>query len=166
MFLCLLGKLYLPREKIKLYIILWSRLQQKYNVSHNTVNTALIGKGRPGGSQYQQKRKRSAKQEPIATTSSCQTPNIKFCYIVGIPFTMMTFVLSGLVYFFGNILLAWLCYNILICPKLFVTPPQNKNDWYTQLFLNLNQNAINKIILQNDIIFRFPTLFARFSISR
>ena len=36
----------------------WSRLQQKYNVSHNTVYTAFKGKGRPGGSQYQQKRKR------------------------------------------------------------------------------------------------------------
>ena len=48
----------------------WSKLQQKYNVSHNTVYMALEGKGRPGGSQYQQKRKRSAKQEAIATTSS------------------------------------------------------------------------------------------------
>ena len=35
----------------------WSRLQQKYNVSCNTVYTALKGRGRPGGSQYQQKRK-------------------------------------------------------------------------------------------------------------
>ena len=26
----------------------WSRLQQKYNVSHNTVYAALKGKGRPG----------------------------------------------------------------------------------------------------------------------
>ena len=54
----------------------WSRLQQKYNVSHNTMYTALKGKGRPSGSQYQQKRKISAKQEPIGTTSSCQiSPN-------------------------------------------------------------------------------------------
>ena len=36
-----------------------SRLQQKYSMSYNTVYTALKGKGRPGGSQYQQKRKRS-----------------------------------------------------------------------------------------------------------
>ena len=35
----------------------WSKLQQKYNVSRNTVYTALKGKGRPGGSQYQQNRK-------------------------------------------------------------------------------------------------------------
>ena len=53
----------------------WSRLQQKYNVSRNTMYTALKGKGRPSGSQYQQKRKRSSKQETIATTSSCQTLN-------------------------------------------------------------------------------------------
>ena len=46
----------------------WSRLQQKYNVSHNTMYTALKGKGRPGGSQYQQKRKRSSKQETVAST--------------------------------------------------------------------------------------------------
>ena len=30
----------------------WSSLQQKYNVSHDTVYTALKGKRRPGGSQY------------------------------------------------------------------------------------------------------------------
>ena len=52
----------------------WSRLQQKYNVSHNTVYTALKGKGRPGSLQYQQKRKRSSKQETIASTSG-QTLN-------------------------------------------------------------------------------------------
>ena len=47
----------------------WSSLQQKYNMSHNTIYTALKGKGRPGGSQYRQKRKRSSKQEAVATTS-------------------------------------------------------------------------------------------------
>ena len=31
----------------------WSKLQQKYNVSHSTVYTALTGKRRPSGSQYQ-----------------------------------------------------------------------------------------------------------------
>ena len=30
----------------------WSSLQQKYNMTHDTVYTALKGKGRPGGSQY------------------------------------------------------------------------------------------------------------------
>ena len=47
----------------------WSSLQQKYNVTHDTVFTALKGKGIPGGSQYQQKRKRSSKQEAAASTS-------------------------------------------------------------------------------------------------
>ena len=65
---------YLLCGEYELTKTLWSKLHQKYNVSHDTVYTALKGKGRPGGSQYQQKRKRSGKQEPIATTSSCQTP--------------------------------------------------------------------------------------------
>ena len=33
----------------------WSKLQKKYNVSRNKIYAALEGKGRPGGSQYQQK---------------------------------------------------------------------------------------------------------------
>ena len=66
---------YLLHSEYELTNTSWSKLQQKYNVSHNTVYAALKGKGPPGGSQYQQKRKRSAKQEPIATTSSCQTLN-------------------------------------------------------------------------------------------
>ena len=48
----------------------WSKLQHKYNVSHNTIYTALTGKGRLGGSQYQQRRKQSAKKEVTALTSS------------------------------------------------------------------------------------------------
>ena len=40
-----------------------------YNMTHDTVYTALKGKGRPGGSQYRQKRKRSSKQEAAASTS-------------------------------------------------------------------------------------------------
>ena len=66
---------YLLHGEFELTNTSWSRLQQKYNVSHNTIYTALKGKGRPSGSQYQQKRKRSSKQETIATTSSCQTLN-------------------------------------------------------------------------------------------
>ena len=60
---------YLLRGKYELTNTSWSRLQQKYNVSHNTMYTALKAKGRPGGSQYQQKRKRSSKQETVASTS-------------------------------------------------------------------------------------------------
>ena len=43
---------YLLHGKYELNNTLWSSLQQKYNVSHNTIYTALKGKGRPGGSQY------------------------------------------------------------------------------------------------------------------
>ena len=60
---------YLLRGEYELTNTSWSRLQQKYNVSHNTMYTALKGKGRPDRSQYQQKRKRSSKQETVASTS-------------------------------------------------------------------------------------------------
>ena len=49
----------------------WSRLQKKYNVSRNTVYAALKGKGRPGGSQYQQKKKHVVRTQ--ATTSHSET---------------------------------------------------------------------------------------------
>ena len=35
----------------------WSKLQKKYNLSGNKIYSALKGKRRPRGSQYQQKRK-------------------------------------------------------------------------------------------------------------
>ena len=60
---------YLLHDKYELNNTSWSSLQQKYNVSHNTMHTALKGKGRPGGSQYRQKRKRSSKQEAVIITS-------------------------------------------------------------------------------------------------
>ena len=46
---------YLLHGEYELTNALWSRLQQKYNVSHNTMYTAVKGKGRPSGSQYEQK---------------------------------------------------------------------------------------------------------------
>ena len=46
----------------------WSNLQQKY-VSHDTMYTVLKGKGRPGGSQYRQKRRKLSKQEAVVSTS-------------------------------------------------------------------------------------------------
>ena len=61
---------YLLHGEYELNNTSWSKLQHKYNVSHDTVYTALKGKGRPSGSQYQQKRKRSTKQESTNTTSS------------------------------------------------------------------------------------------------
>ena len=48
----------------------WNRLQQKYNVSHDTVYTAVKGKRRPGGSQYRQKKK--MKPEVASTSKQIQ----------------------------------------------------------------------------------------------
>ena len=43
---------YLLHGEYELNNTLWTQLQQKYNMSHDTVYTALRGKRRPGGSQY------------------------------------------------------------------------------------------------------------------
>ena len=51
----------------------WSKLQKKYNASKNKVYATLKGKGRPGGSQYCQKKKQRIKVE--ATTSHSDTLN-------------------------------------------------------------------------------------------
>ena len=63
---------------------------------------------------------------------------------------MMTFALSRVVYFLGNILLAW---AMLQCPYISKTllspPPQNKNDWVhsvifePQLKMQLTQSSYN-----------------------
>ena len=53
----------------------WSKLQKKYNVSRNKIYAALKGKGRPGGSQYQQKRKQMVKPETTASTSHSEIVN-------------------------------------------------------------------------------------------
>ena len=49
----------------------WSKLQKKYNLSKNRIYSALKEKRRPGGSQYWQKKKQSAK--PKSTTSHTDT---------------------------------------------------------------------------------------------
>ena len=51
----------------------WSKLQKKYNISKNKVYAILKGKGRPGGSQYCQKKKQKVKVE--ATMSHSDTLN-------------------------------------------------------------------------------------------
>ena len=45
----------------------WSKLQKKYDLSKNKIYSVLKGKGRPGGSQYQQKKKQTTK--PKSTMS-------------------------------------------------------------------------------------------------
>ena len=46
----------------------WSKLQNKYSLTKGRVYTALKGKRRPGGSQYQQKKKHARK---LDTTTPC-----------------------------------------------------------------------------------------------
>ena len=49
----------------------WSKLQKKYSISKSKVYAAHKGKGRPRGSQYQQKKKHVVRTE--ATTSNSET---------------------------------------------------------------------------------------------
>ena len=58
---------YLLRGEYEMTNTSWSKLQKKYNLSKNKIYSALKGKRRPGGSQYQQKKKLNAKLK--STTS-------------------------------------------------------------------------------------------------
>ena len=64
---------YLLRGEYELNKTSWSKLQKKYNVSKSKVYAALKGKGRPGGSQYHQKKKQIIESE--ATMSHSVTVN-------------------------------------------------------------------------------------------
>ena len=66
---------YLLHREYELNKTSWSKLQKKYNVSQNKIYAALKGKGRPRGSQYQQKRKQIVKPETTASTSHSETIN-------------------------------------------------------------------------------------------
>ena len=63
---------YLLHREYELNKTSWSKLQKKYNVSRNKVYAALKGKGRPGGSQYCQKKKKQ-KIKVEATMSHSDT---------------------------------------------------------------------------------------------
>ena len=65
---------YLLHGEYELNKTSWSKLQKKYNVSKNKVYATLKGKGRPGGSQYHQK-KRKQRNKVEATTSHSDTLN-------------------------------------------------------------------------------------------
>ena len=65
---------YLLHGEYELNKTSWSKLQKKkYNVSRNKIYAPLKGKGRPGGSQYRQKRKQMVKPETTASTSHSET---------------------------------------------------------------------------------------------
>ena len=66
---------YLLHGEYELNKTFWSNLQKKYNVSRNKIYTAQRGKGKPGGSQYGQKRKQMVKPETTAMTSHSETVN-------------------------------------------------------------------------------------------
>ena len=51
----------------------WSKLQKKYNISKNKIYSALKGKRRPRGSQYQQKRKQTMKLKTTTSYTSLGT---------------------------------------------------------------------------------------------
>ena len=53
----------------------WSKLQKKYSVSRNKIYTAIKGKGRPGGSQYRQKKKKLSRPKPAALTLHSESVN-------------------------------------------------------------------------------------------
>ena len=52
----------------------WSKLQKKYSISRSKVYATLKGKGRPGGSQYHQKKKKQ-RIKVEATMSDSDTLN-------------------------------------------------------------------------------------------
>ena len=62
---------YLLHEEYEMTNTPWSKLQKNYNLSKNKIYSALKGKRRPGGSQYQQKRKQISKLK--STTSNSET---------------------------------------------------------------------------------------------
>ena len=66
---------YLIYREYELNKTSWSKLQKKYNVSKNKIYAALKGKGRPRGSQYQQRRKQMVKAEATTLTSHSETVN-------------------------------------------------------------------------------------------
>ena len=51
----------------------WSKLQKKYSLSKNKIYSALKGKRRPGGLQYQQQRKQARKLDTTTSYTSSET---------------------------------------------------------------------------------------------
>ena len=61
---------YLIHREYELTNTSWSKLQKNYHISRDKVYTAIKGKRRPGGSQYQQKKKIKKPTKPEATVST------------------------------------------------------------------------------------------------
>ena len=64
---------YLLHGEYELSNTSWSKLQKKYSLSKNKIYSALKGKRRPRGLQYQQKRKQTRKLETTTKCTSSET---------------------------------------------------------------------------------------------
>ena len=65
---------HLIHGKYKLTNTSWSKLQKKFHVSRNKIYTIIKGRGRPGGSQYRQKKKKPV--NPEATVSNLHSESV------------------------------------------------------------------------------------------
>ena len=81
---------------------------------------------------------------------------------------MMTFMLIGFTHFLGKILLAWaMLQQPYVTKSLSSPPPQNKNDWvHSVIFEPQPKMQLTRSSYKITSFLDFPTLFARFSISR
>ena len=64
---------YLIRGEYELTKTSWSKLQKKYSVTRGRIYSALKGKRMPGGSQYQQLKKRARKLETTTSITSSES---------------------------------------------------------------------------------------------
>ena len=64
---------YLLRGEYEMTNTSWSKLQKRYNLSKKKIYSALKGKRRPRGSQYQQKRKQTIKWKSTTSHTNSET---------------------------------------------------------------------------------------------
>ena len=64
---------YLLHGEYELTHTSWSKLQKKYSLTKGRIYTALKGKRRPGGSQYQQMKKHARKLDTTTPFTSSET---------------------------------------------------------------------------------------------
>ena len=144
---------YLLHGKYEMTNTSWSKLQKKYNLSKNKIYSTLKGKRRPGGSQYQQKRKQTIKLK--STTYHTDSGNwlkhnkhVITCFLfLGKPYNMVLLMLLG--YLVCNVLLVWATLQQpYISKSLSSPPPQNPNNWvHLVIFRTTAKNPINTFIV-------------------
>ena len=112
----------------------WNNLQHKYNVSCDTVYTAITGKQRPRGSQYRQKKK----MKPDVASMSKQKQYYCF-YILGICHD--DFVIRNSVSRKYSVNMGYTPTIIYVKKHFRLLHLETKMTGYTQLFLNLNRKC-------------------------